>query len=92
MSKKCYKRWIVSSLTAAIIGIICFIVKIVESTMRTEHEWAQTFLILGFVFVGLALVLLILASIFNAVGEAKKSKNSNGSEEEILAKYKSKNK
>ena len=27
-----------------------FIVKIIEATMRTAHDWAQVFVILGFVF------------------------------------------
>jgi putative effector of murein hydrolase LrgA (UPF0299 family) len=58
--------------------------------MRTAHDWAKTFVILGFVFLGIALVILCTAVVVETIKEKKSVNKGSESEEELLAKYKSK--
>lgn len=89
MKKKCVKATLFASCIFAFAGIICFIVKLIEATMRTEHEWAQTFLTLGFVFLGVALLILVAMVVVDSILQ-KRNDNVEISDEQLLEKYKSK--
>jgi hypothetical protein len=54
------KPWFFTSGLFTGLSLACFIVKIIEATMRTAHDWAQVFVILGFVFLGIALLILVV--------------------------------
>lgn len=90
MSKKSFKALLITSIIFAVAGVACFIVKLVELTMRTEHEWAKTFVILGFVFLAVALLILVGAVAAENLIENRQAKNPKLSDEELLAKYKTK--
>ena len=92
MSKKSVKALMITSCAFGLAGIACFVVKLIEATMRTAHDWAKTFVILGFVFLGIALVILCTAVVVETIKEKKSENKGSESEEELLAKYKSKNK
>lgn len=92
MKNKSLKPWFITSSIFAGAGIVCFIVKLIELTMRTAHTWAQTFVILGFVFLGIALLILCGLVIIESVKEKKNVNQVQVSEEQLLEKYKSKNK
>lgn len=89
MKNSSLKKWFFASGLFAGLGIACFIVKLIEATLRTAHTWASTFVILGFVFLGLAVLVLCAMLLVDHL----QSKNNNGKEysnEELLEKYKSK--
>ena len=90
MSNKSFKGWLITSGTFAGAGLICIIVKFVELSMRTEHAWAQSFLIAGLSLIGVALLILIGVIIAGAIIDKKNANKPVVSDEEILAKYKSK--
>ena len=90
MSKKCSKALVITSCAFALAGIVCFVVKLIEATMRTAHDWAQTFVVLGFVFLGIALAILCAMVVIEKINEMKSNKQGEVSDEDLLAKYKSK--
>ena len=85
------KPWYIASGTFAALGVICFIVKFVELTLRTEHKWAETFVVLGIVFLAIAILVLGVV-VLKEVLKNKNTTQSSVSEEELLSKYKSKSK
>ena len=90
MNKKSIKAFVITSCVFALAGIACFVVKLIEATMRTAHEWSQTFVILGFVFLGVALAILCAMVVIDAINQKSKNNKSDAPDEELLAKYKSK--
>jgi cell shape-determining protein MreD len=90
MNKKSVKAFIITSCVFALAGIACFVVKLIEATMRTSHDWAQTFVILGFVFLGVALAILCAMVIIDSINQKNKTNTDEVSDDELLAKYKSK--
>lgn len=87
MSDKSYKSWLVASISVAAIGVLCFIVKFIELSMREAHAWAQTFVVLGIVFLGVALLMLVAVIICSNILEKKQANKPQQTDEEILAKY-----
>ncbi len=90
MNKKYVKACLFTSGVFAGAGIACFIAKLIELTMRTAHAWAQTCLILGFVFLGVALLILCGMVIVDTLLSKKNENKASVSEEDLLEKYKSK--
>lgn len=90
MKEQTIKKWTIASLAVAGLGIICFIVKLIESFTREAHDWAKTFVILGFVFVGIALIMLVVVMIIGNQVVKKEEQVDKKSDEELLAKYRSK--
>ena len=90
MKEQTIKKCVISAMAVAGVGIICFLVKIIESFTREAHDWAKTFLVLGFVFVGLALAMLVVIMVLSNLLEKKVQTVEKKSDEELLTKYKSK--
>ncbi len=90
MKEQTIKKCTIASIIVAGLGLVCFLVKLIESFTREAHNWAKIFVILGFVFVGVALIILIVTMIMGNQFEKKDSKIEKKSDEELLAKYKSK--
>ena len=90
MKEQTIKKCTIASIIVAGLGLVCFLVKLIESFTREAHKWAKTFVIVGFVFVGVALIILIVTMIMGNQFEKKDSKIEKKSDEELLAKYKSK--
>lgn len=86
------KPWFVTSGIFGGLGVVCFIVKLIEFTMREAHDWANVFEILGFVFLGIALLIVLVVYIIGASIEKKNADKVQISEEELLKQYKSKSK
>ena len=92
MNKRNFKKGFLAACVFGGLGFVCFIVKLIELTMRTEHAWAKTFVVLGFIFVGIALVISCAMAASEAINEKKNANKGIENEEELLAKYKSKKK
>lgn len=90
MKEQTIKKCTIASLCVAGLGLICFIVKLIESFAREAHDWAKTFVILGFVFIGIALIMLLLTAIIGNKLEKKEAQVVKKSDEELLSKYRSK--
>lgn len=90
MNKKWVKACLFTSGVFAGAGVACFIAKIIEATMRTAHEWAETCVILGFVFLGISLLILCGMVVVDTLLTKKNDNKVSVSEEELLEKYKSK--
>lgn len=90
MKEQTIKKCTIASIIVAGLGLVCFLVKLIESFTREAHDWAKTFVILGFVFVGIALVMLVVTMIVGNQFEKKESQIEKKSDEELLAKYRSK--
>lgn len=86
------KPWFFTSGLFTGLSLVCFIVKIIEATMRTAHNWAQVFVILGFVFLGIALLILVVIALLGSCKEKKNVVKEEVSDQELLEKYKSKSK
>lgn len=86
------KPWFFTSGLFTGLSLVCFIVKIIEATMRTAHDWAQVFVILGFVFLGIALLILVVIALLESCKEKKNVVKEEVSDQELLEKYKSKSK
>ncbi len=86
------KPWFFTSGLFTGLSLVCFIVKIIEATMRTAHDWAQVFVILGFVFLGIALLILVVIALLGSCKEKKNVVKEEVSDQELLEKYKSKSK
>ena len=90
MSKKCSKALMITSYVFALAGICCFVVKLIEATLRSAHEWAEVFVILGFVFLGVALAIVGALAVVEKINNKKNQGKAEVSDEELLAKYKTK--
>ncbi len=90
MKEQTIKKLTIGSLGVAGLGIICLIVKLIESFTREAHEWATTFLVLGFVFLGIALVAIVVIMLIGNNLEKKQTNTKKVDDEELLKKYKSK--
>lgn len=90
MNKRNFNKGLIASCVFGGLGVICFIIKLIEFTMRTEHEWAKTFVVLGFVFIGIALIILCAIAGAEVISEKKNGNKDNLDDKELLAKYKSK--
>ena len=86
------KPWFFASGLFTGLSLACFIVKIIEATMRTAHDWAQVFVILGFVFLGIALLILVVIALLGLYKDKKNVVKEEVSDQELLEKYKSKSK
>lgn len=84
------KPWFVTSGVFCGLGVVCFIVKLIELTMREAHAWAEVFEILGFVFLGIALLIVLVVYFIGATLEKKNANKVQVPEEELLKQYKSK--
>ena len=90
MSNKSFKGWLTTSGIFAGAGLICLIVKFIELGMRTEHAWAQVFLIVGLCLIAVAILILVGVVIAGNVIEKRNEGKPEVTDEDILAKYKSK--
>ncbi len=90
MKESLFKKCLFATGAVAAIGIISFIVVLIESFAREEHTWTKSFLIVGIVFVSLGILMMIGTIVWSSIIEKKNIKNPRQSDEEILAKYRSK--
>ncbi len=88
--KKLFKALYIATAIIAGVGLICLIIKLVESLMRdVSPAWISTVTTVGIVMLAIALAMLIGIIVLASVLEKKNANNPKKSEEELLAQYKS---